>query len=156
MSQQLAQYFNGIVVPEFAREYVEQLGRPYNYEDVCYIAEQNKNYCLSQDKTVFFDTELIVTKVWLDEVYHRRPSWITDPIPEDYQMDVYLLLYPDIEWEQDSVRENGAQERRMELFECYKKEVEATKKPFAIICGQGETRMWNALSAIQECDILAH
>jgi nicotinamide riboside kinase len=40
IARQLAQYFAGQWIPEFAREYIEKLGRTYTYEDVCVIAEQ--------------------------------------------------------------------------------------------------------------------
>ncbi len=152
---QLAEHFSGSVVKEFARDYVERLQRPYTYEDVCMIAEQNrkeaqKGSLSSHHTPVFYDTELIVTKVWLDEVYGRRPDWLNSPIPEDCMMDCYLLLAPDLPWQADIVRENGDERRRQELFELYRKEIALTRRPFFIICGQGTERLNNAIKAITQ------
>ena len=40
-------------------------------------------------------------------------------------MDLYVLLYPDIPWVPDKARSNGSDQIRLELFERYKKEVDA-------------------------------
>ena len=68
LAKALATYYKGEWVPEYAREYVEKLGRKYNYDDVCHIAAtQLKEIDLFENKTqsdfVFFDTELIITKI---------------------------------------------------------------------------------------------
>jgi len=168
LGQQLAQFFRARYVPEYAREYVGHLGRPYTYEDVCLIAEHNRGEAaeamsLSENSCVcgisgtsgssalcFFDTELIITKVWLDEVYHRRPDWLTEPIPADCQMDFYLLLSPDIAAESDPLRENLDQPARERLFDLYLREVRATGKPYGIVSGQNEKRTALAIRLIEE------
>ena len=165
LAQALAERLQGTFVPEFAREYVGGLGRAYTYEDVCLIAERNclearqverplaklaksRKTANAQSRITFFDTELIVTKVWLDEVYGRRPEWITEPIPADCQMDFYLLLYPDLPAVPDPLRENLEQSARERLFRKYLHEVELTGKPYAIVRGFGEEREVAALRAL--------
>ena len=165
LGKALTAALGGICIPEFARTYVGKLDRPYTYEDVCFIAEKNKEQrarngeadCpeLSEGKNkeqgfVFFDTELIVTKVWLDEVYGKRPEWITEPIPEECQMDFYLLLCPDLPAEPDPLRENLEQSARERLFQIYLREVKSTGKPYAIISGTGEERVRSAIKAIED------
>ena len=80
----------------------------------------------------FFDTELIVTKVWFDYVFDRVPQWLEEAIRR-YPMNVYLLTYPDIEWHQDGTRSNGSDEKRMELFKRYEAEIQALDIPYYII-----------------------
>ena len=46
-------------------------------------------------------------------------------------MDHYLLLYPDIAWQDDPVRENG--DIREELFHQYEEEILRTHVPYTII-----------------------
>ena len=154
LSSHLARHFGGTFIPEYAREYVSQLGRPYTYADVCHIAERNREeatYSASLFKApVFFDTELIITKVWFQEVFGQCPGWLTSPIPKGCVMDYYLLLSPDIEWHADSVRENGNKERREGLFNLYLREIELTRSPYHIITGSGESRLQNAIGALLE------
>ena len=75
LAQQLAKQYNAIFVPEYAREYVEALNRPYTYDDVCAIARhqiaQMKQYTEDRsDKIVVYDTELIITRVWFDYLFY--------------------------------------------------------------------------------------
>ena len=151
LALQLARHFGGTVVSEYARDYVASLARNYNYADVCHIAEQNvkeaSSYHLMQ-APVFFDTELIITKVWLQEVFHRCPDWLTTPIPDSCMMDYYLLLSPDLPWQSDSVRENGSEERRQQLFELYLNEIIQTNRPYSVISGTDEQRLYNAVKAL--------
>lgn len=149
LSAALANHFAGTCIPEYARAYIGALQRPYTYEDVCHIAEQNRHEANSSSPLSFFDTELIITKVWLDVVYHRRPEWITDPIPADCQMDFYLLLAPDIEAEPDPLRENIDQPARERLFQIYRSEIQSTGRPFAVISGQGKEREQNAVRLLR-------
>ena len=153
LGQELAQQLHGLYVPEYAREYVGRLERPYTYEDVCLIAEQNRRESNQQEGTgsfIFFDTELIITKVWLDEVYHRRPAWLTDPVPADCRMDFYLLLSPDIAAEPDPLRENLDQASRERLFERYLSEIRATGRRYGVVTGQNKERTANAIRLLRE------
>lgn len=144
----LAERLGGTCVQEFARKYVGSLGRPYTYDDVCLIAEQNRQEAAGAQGLTLFDTELIITKVWFDEVYHRRPEWITSPIPAECRMDAYLLLMPDIAAVPDPLRENLSQSAREHLLDLYLHEIEATGRPFCRISGEGDARLKAALSAV--------
>ena len=63
LARQLAEYFKAPWVPEYAREYVENLKVPYTYEDVCNIAlkqiEEEKFYenISTNEQFVFFETK---------------------------------------------------------------------------------------------------
>lgn len=139
LARYLANRYNGLFVPEYAREYMENLHRPYTYEDVETIARQQieqisiVNCQLPTKKTsglVFFDTELIITKVWFEHKYNKCPEWLLEALHR-YPMDVYLLCYPDIEWVPDPVRENP--DIRLELFHRYEAEIQALNIPYYII-----------------------
>ena len=138
------------VVDEYAREYVADLGRAYEYADVEKIAlRQCEEYELY--KEAFFDTDMIITKVWFDVVYGRRPEWL-DLWMRSHKMDFYLLLKPDIEWKADPTRENG--DKREWLYGLYKKEVETLGVSYYEVCGVGEERLKNALIALTENNII--
>ena len=141
----LAHRYNGVLVPEYAREYMEQLAPTYEYtyEDVINIAriqvehlqklhssaaEGIPNGC--RRDIVFFDTELIITKVWFLHKFGHCPEFVEQAL-KAYPMDVYLLCYPDMEWEPDPVRENP--DIREYLFDWYQKEIETLNIPYYII-----------------------
>jgi NadR type nicotinamide-nucleotide adenylyltransferase len=145
LAKELAEQFKGTYVPEYAREYVERKGRKeLTYDEVCEIArEQIKSIseavCQSEGRSVFrqaqpvfFDTELIVTKVWFEYAFGKVPEWLTEAI-KTYPMDLYLLTYPDIPWVPDPARYNGSQAMREELFDRYEEEVKATGVPYYVI-----------------------
>ena len=85
-----------------------------------------------QEQLLFFDTELIVTKVWFDYVFGAVPEWLEQAL-KAYPMDVYLLTYPDLPWIPDPARSNGSDEIRMELFRRYEAEIQALDIPYYII-----------------------
>ena len=131
LARYLARRYNGICVPEYAREYIEKLNRPYTMEDVEAIARhQIEQLQEIRDGLYFFDTELIITKVWFEHKYGSCPPWLEQAI-QDYPMDVYLLTYPDIEWKPDPVRENP--DIRLELFDRYESEIQKLDIPYYII-----------------------
>jgi NadR type nicotinamide-nucleotide adenylyltransferase len=155
LAMQLTKEFDGLYIPEFARNYVENLGRHYTFEDVETIAHaqirQYSEASLGGKRYQFFDTWLIITKVWFRWVYGRIPDWLDNEIRK-HPMDLYLLCSPDLPWEADAVRENGG-ENRIRLHEEYRKELLNYGYPFAEIEGSGDQRLQNAIEAIRRfCD----
>ena len=143
LAQQLAQQFKGTYVPEYAREYIERKGtRDVTYDELCEIAKyqieqldsivnQSSNR-QSSNRQYFFDTELIVTKVWFDYAFGHVPEWLNEAILR-YPMDLYLLTAPDIAWQPDPARYNGSDAIRQELFDRYETEIQALNIPYYII-----------------------
>ena len=138
LARYLAKRYNGVYVPEYAREYIENLNRPYTIEDVETIARHQIEQLQQIDShrspltsnLYFFDTELIITKVWFEHKYGSCPAWLEQAI-HNYLMDVYLLTYPDLEWQPDPVRENP--DIRLELFQRYESEIQKLDIPYYII-----------------------
>lgn len=133
----LSQRYKGTCVPEYARTYVERKGTPdVTWDELCEIArhqvEEMELIANSQEPIAFFDTELIVTKVWFDYAFGRVPEWLDEAIRR-YPMDIYLLTYPDLPWVPDPARSNGSDSIRMELFDRYEAEVQAMGIPYYII-----------------------
>ena len=138
LARYLAHRYKGTYVPEYARTYVEQKGSTEGtWEELCEIAkkqieEMSAISLQPSDRIYFFDTELIITKVWFDYAFGRVPEWLNENIHR-YPMDVYLLTYPDLPWIPDSARSNGSDAIRMELFERYEQEIQALDIPYYII-----------------------
>ena len=150
LSQQLSIQFGGKFFPEYARLYLDKKGTSYNYSDVIEIAKgQIQQYEASLDQSYnfyFFDTWLIITKVWFEWVYQHYPAWIDQSI-ENYPIDFYLLCKPDIQWKPDPLRENGGTER-IRLFDTYKNELIKRNAKFVEIGGEGKLRLKNAIDAV--------
>jgi len=138
LARYLARRYKGTYVPEYARTYVEQKGTTeVSYEELCEIAKHQIEELAAissqaSENVYFFDTELIVTKVWFDYAFGRVPEWLNEAI-ERYPMDTYLLTYPDLPWVPDPARSNGSDAIRKELYERYKAEIEALNIPYYII-----------------------
>ena len=143
LAQELAQQFKGTYVPEYAREYIERKRtREVTFDELCEIAKyqieqldsivnQSSNR-QSSNRQYFFDTELIVTKVWFDYAFGHVPEWLNEAILR-YPMDLYLLTAPDIAWQPDPARYNGSDAIRQELFDRYETEIQALNIPYYII-----------------------
>ena len=153
LSRKLAEYFHTDWEPELAREYIENLDGKYLYDDVCEIArlqilQEMKYVDRKDDKSfVFFDTDLIITKVWLEYKYGKVPAFVNERISSRY-FDLYLLCEPDLPWIADSVREHG--DDRPYFFDWYLHEIEVLGIPFAKINGIGEERFQHALKAVND------
>lgn len=151
LTRLLANHFNGIAVPEYAREYVSSLQRPYTKEDILHIAHhqavQFKKH-KDESRIVFFDTGLIITRVWLEVVCKSAAEWINDCIVQD-PPDYCLLCYPDIPWEPDPLRENGGEMRKI-LYDKYQKIIESFGLPYSVIEGAGDARLNNAICTVDQ------
>ncbi len=151
LAKALAESFGAVWVPEYAREYVENLDRPYGYDDVVKIARyQIKQEVVFANQAVqgllFFDTWLIITKVWFDIVFGNCPEWISHHIRSS-KIDLFLVCDTDLPWVADPVRENGGEKREQLLYH-YCDEIRAFGFSYELINGIGPIRTENALKAL--------
>ena len=133
LANYLAHRYNGVLIPEYARDYMENLAPSYEYtyNDVEAIARYQVQQMQSlTDGILVFDTELIITKVWFLHKFGKCPDFLEQAL-RDFPMDVYLLCYPDMPWQPDPVRENP--NIRDYLFDWYEREIQALNIPYYII-----------------------
>ncbi len=153
LSKELAKHFGGSWVKEYARDYIEKLDSPYTFNDVELIARQQiSDYIIEKNRhekfePVFFDTFLIITKIWFEEVFKCCPAWLNKTILT-YKIDFALLCAPDLPWVADGVRENP--DLRDYLFNRYRDELDFYQIPFAIIEGKGQNRLNNAIRVVEK------
>jgi nicotinamide riboside kinase len=150
LARDLSRHFNGPYIPEYARGYIAELNRPYTYEDVVHVAETQvrleREMLGKAGKFLFYDTYLIITKVWFKVVYGKYPDWLDDYLG-NAGIDLFLLCYPDLPWIPDPVRENPG-EMRIRLFRMYREEAGFFGFPVTVIKGSDQLRYLNAVKAV--------
>jgi NadR type nicotinamide-nucleotide adenylyltransferase len=151
LSEELAKYYHTLWVPEYSRAYLEGLNHKYTQNDVLLIAKeqfrQEGRLLKKASRFIFVDTELILAKVWCEDVFKSCPDWINETI-QHHPYDLYLLTYPDIPWQEDPVRENP--HRRMFFYDWYERELKQINATYKMITGFGEQRLQNAIRAVED------
>jgi nicotinamide riboside kinase len=151
ISAYLADKLNCQWIPEYARDFIGNLTRPYNYDDIVHIAETQvlqKNEKENSGLTLLIlDTWLIITKIWFLEVYNSYPEWLDDEILNN-KTDLFLVCRPDIPWVPDPLRENGG-EKREYLMKRYIEEIKRTGTEYIMIDGIGDSRFEAAVKAVK-------
>jgi nicotinamide riboside kinase len=149
LAEQLSSHLNGVLIAEYARDYLDQLRRPYTPIDVVNIGKEQFRRIIEASEmetpAMVADTELLVISIWLQFKYG-----LTDPDIEEMlqaqPFDIYLLCDTDLPWEEDPLRENPNE--REALFALYQNRLNALRVPYRIVSGTGETRKNNALRMI--------
>lgn len=151
LAQKLAQHYHTLWVPEYAREYIHQLNRPYTFPDILAIAKRQaaleKELLNKSNRILFSDTELIVCKIWCEYKFGKCHSWIIENLKKQ-NFDLYLLMDIDLPWQPDPQREHP--DKRVELFNLYLDELLNRNWLFEIVSGSGEQRFINALNIINK------
>lgn len=152
LSENLAKHYKTVWVKEYAREYLMKIQhRKYTADDILKIAQeqlkQEKELVSQAHKFIFVDTELILNKVWSEDVFNNCHEWIQENISKN-KYDLYLLTFPDIPWEEDPLRENP--NRRVFFFDWYEKELKKINADYTIIKGIDGTRLQNCITEIEK------
>lgn len=150
LAQQLAAHFHGQWVPEYARTYLETLERPYVEADLWAIAQgqlaAEATAMKSKPAWLFCDTNVLVVQIWSQDKFGRMDARLSDAWkPETY--DFHLLLYPDLTWEPDPLREDP--HRLQDLFDTYQQALTDAEVPYGIVKGKGKARLQAAVSHLQ-------
>ena len=151
MARSLAEHFDTVWAPEFAREYLSELGRPYREEDLLHIAQGQlaleDSYAKKAREVLFCDTSLIVLKVWSEFKYGRCHPFILEAL-EERTYDLFLLCQPDIPWAFDPQRENPGD--RDVLLDIYRTELQSNGQKFIEVSGKGDARLFQTLDFLEQ------
>ncbi|MGK2861636.1 MAG: AAA family ATPase [Chitinophagaceae bacterium] len=166
LSQQLADHFNTLWCPEYAREYLLLNGTHYNYEDLLHIAKGQLKLEDEYAKSIidrlssnspasfpghaiplFIDTDMYVMKVWCEFVFGKCHPFINDQIAER-KYDLYLLCNTDLPWVKDELREYPDAETRQKLYFMYKELLINQATPWVEISGGYPERLQKAIRGV--------
>lgn len=153
LSEQLANHYQTAWVPEFARGYLEMLGRQYNEEDLLHIAEGQlqleDEQAAKANGLLICDTDLQVIKVWSEAKYGDCDPRILELIASR-QYDLYLLTYIDMDWVDDPLREHPHPDERAHFYAVYRDIVVNAGLPWADIRGSYAQRLQTAIDAVEK------
>ncbi|MPL99166.1 hypothetical protein SDC9_45382 [bioreactor metagenome] len=150
LTEYLAGRFGGVFVPEYAREYIDQLSRDYCYEDILKIAQtqmQLEDAAAENSNIVFCDTELLVTKIWCDDKFGKCHDWILEELKKK-KYGLVLLCNTDLPWEPDPQREDP--DRREYLMGLYAEQTKLFYSNIIVVTGIGEERLQMAYDAVNK------
>ena len=152
LCEKLALKYNTAWIPEFARQYLLELGRPYDYDDLLIIArgqlEQEDRICSSLNTSlVFIDTDMYVMKVWCEFVFGKCHAFILEQIVKR-KYNVYLLCNTDLPWVADELREYPDLESRERLHHMYKDIMINQPLPWIDISGNFDERLRKSIHFI--------
>lgn len=167
---QLAEHYDTLWCPEYAREYLTLHGMNYTYEDLLTIARRqveleekyiqlamgNRQSATTDDShspltidhsPLFIDTDMYVMKVWCEFVFGKCHQFILDQIAKR-RYDLYLLCDIDLPWTHDELREYPDEGPRQKLYEMYKNIMQNQFVPWVEINGSYEQRIRMAINAV--------
>lgn len=156
LSRHLARHYNTVWAPEYAREYLQKKWnnerKTCEQEDLIPIAigqmKLENKLAQKADKLLICDTDLLETKVYSQEFYGGFVDEQLDEAARKNQYDLYLLTYIDTPWEEDDLRDRP--EQRLEMFTAFEQSLKNHKKPYLLLKGDKETRLQNAIKAIDK------
>lgn len=161
LADKLSAYYEGIYMPEYGREYVENLKKQgkelqlcdFDYIAMGYIELAQKialeNIISHDSKMLILDTDIMTTKIW-SEIFFGESSYYVNALEEHYiqKGDLYLLMDIDVPWIDDG--ERFPEIIRKWHFNRIKKELIDKKLNYKIITGNYEKRFEKAVNIINE------
>jgi NadR type nicotinamide-nucleotide adenylyltransferase len=173
LCEQLAQHYDSIWCPEFAREYLLTNGTKYTFDDLLTIAKgqlaledeyatmtvnrqssivnekipENSRLTIHDSRPLFIDTDMYVMKVWCEFVFEKCHRFILDKIIER-KYDLYLLCNIDLPWTEDKLREYPDIQSRQQLYNMYEDIMVNQNVPWVNISGNYEERLGKAIDAV--------
>ncbi|MCF6401860.1 ATP-binding protein [Chitinophaga filiformis] len=153
LSDQLAAHYQTVWVPEYARQYLEELPRPYEQHDLLTIAAGQlaleDKLAAQANRLLICDTDLHVIKVWSEHKYGACDPRILEQIATR-PYNLYLLTYIDIPWEEDPQREYPDPAMREYFYNIYRDLVATSGVPWVEIKGSFEERKSLAVTAVDK------
>lgn len=138
-------------VPEYAREYLKGLDRPYKAADIEAIGIGQvfaEDAALKQaDSFLVCDTTALVEKVWMEHSFGYCSAKLLEMV-KSRSYDLVLLTDVDLPWQPDPLREHP--HLREYFVNVYKKQLKQMGVSYQIISGLGPNRFKNALKWVKQ------
>ncbi|MCB0640589.1 MAG: ATP-binding protein [Phaeodactylibacter sp.] len=151
LSKALAEHFDAPLVPEYARDYLDTLGKTYSQDDFLQIARgqialENQELAQAED-LIIYDTDMLVLKIWSLRSYGTCPDFIQERLLLP-AYDFHFLCGTDVPWAFDPLREHP--DDRASLYAQYLDELTQLNLPFTELEGSHLERLRQAIHQIRE------
>lgn len=149
----LAGLLGMLLVPEVARDLLEQAGGVYSEPDVYRMAIHQwrlQESVRQTGKLTLADTDLLTYRIWLEERFGHCSPWV-EALHRRTQPVHYLLCAPDIDWEPDPLRENPHD--RDLLLDRHRQILTSEGMSYDLIQGIGEERIDLACTCLRHLGI---
>jgi len=156
LSRRLAQHYNTLWVPEYARDYLQQKwdteGKVCEPQDLLPIAvgqmALENAYAKKANKLLICDTDLLETKVYSEAYYTGSCDPLLNKFALENSYHLYFLTYIDTPWVKDDLRDKPHERTRM--FEAFHKALIHYDRPYVLLKGSPEERFKIAAKAINQ------
>jgi NadR type nicotinamide-nucleotide adenylyltransferase len=149
MSAYLANHYQTVWVPEYARGYCEKLTQPPIWQDEINMFHGQialeAELLPKANKILICDTTFITVKIWSDQIFGSSPQEVLDELPK-HPYDLYLLLNIDLPWQDDPLRDFP--HMREHFMAVWHKELDAINANYVLISGAGPERYDRAVTVV--------
>ena len=150
LSKELAADLECALIPEYARQYLENRGGEYVFSDLEEIARLQLSAIENATSAfIICDTALLVLKIWSEEKFSKCSRFILNELAQ-FNPAAYFLCDIDIPWEADELREHPNQADRVQLHKNYIAHLQGQNSPFCILSGTKKERLELAAQFILE------
>lgn len=147
MATALAAHYQTETVPEVAREILTD--NVFSLEDIIRIGQAQTQRVVEKtktaDKILFCDTDLITTQLYCRHYLHDVPQILYE-LEKQVHYDQYFLFDIDVPWVADGMRDLS--DRRQEMFQVFKHELDKREIPYVLVQGSWEQRQEQIKSVI--------
>ncbi|MCK6616479.1 MAG: ATP-binding protein [Cyclobacteriaceae bacterium] len=141
MAKKMAEHYKTQWVPEVARELITS--NSFNREDIITIGRAQTERIFQKarkaNKILFCDTDLITT-----QIYSRHYLGVVPPVLYELEKmveyDRYFLFDVDVPWVSDGLRDIGEEDKRKQMFEIFKSELDRRRITYLLVQGDWEER----------------
>lgn len=141
LAKRIAEMYQGRLVPEFARGYLEVREGNVSVEDMLNIAKGQSILEQVSSKgagpLLVCDTDPLTTSIWSTHLFGACEAEIID-IAQKHHYDLTFLLNVDVPFVPDMIR--YLPEERVEFFETCKRTLQAHHRTFVVVEGSWEER----------------
>lgn len=147
LARRLADHFETVWVPEFARDFLLKNGNVFTPAEVRPLADGQlfiqKAAILQAKRVVFLDTDLVTNALYSQYCFGEIPVWL-DEMARDNRPDFHFLLDTDLPWKADELRTHG--EDRSAQMALWRWGLDHFDCRFELISGDHEMRFSKAVA----------
>lgn len=142
LADYLASKYGGPYVPEYGRPYEKyRAAGVYRAEELHYIADghsaHRRTLSYMAGPVLFEDTDELLTSVWAEMLLGHSLEELEDRITLP---DHYLLLDPNVPWEDDPIRYFGSGDMRQKFFDLIHAKLQKHGATFTLVSGTWQER----------------